>query len=306
MNKMKTKIVSLVALLILCFSNVYAKTANAIWYFLSKTSTSITENDDISVVCGIYTKYSNLGIGDKTGVGGEAPFPTMRIMITNKSNEIVYIDLGTSFIKKNNVASVIYTPTVTSTMVGQSFGTSVNVGTIAKSLGIGGIVGTTIEGVNFGVGVSSSTTTATYAQRFISIPPKSAVFLEDIPILTPGSEKALGDIFYYREVGMGKYKWIACLSPKFSDIESGKILEFSEEDTLFTIGCFMNYSFTEDFKDTKNIETTYYVNKVVGSTWGYKFGTVSDKEFKIMDETYPQWREDVGVGNVEIIRLWAK
>ncbi|MBE6198404.1 MAG: hypothetical protein E7141_07005 [Rikenellaceae bacterium] len=283
-----------------------AKVANAIWYFLSKTSASITENEDISVVYGIYTKYSNLGIGDKTGVGGEAPFPTMRIMLTNKSNKIIYVDLGTSFIKKNNVASVIYTPTVISSMIGQSFGTSINVGSVAKSIGIGGFVGTAMGGINIGGGVSSSTTTSTYAQRFISIPPKSAVFLEDIPILTPGSEKALGDMFYYREIGMGKLKWTGCFSPKFSDLESEEIIDFSEDNTLFTIGAFLNYSFSDDFKETKSIETTYYVKRMVGSTWGYMFGTVSDKEFNIIDKTFPEWREEVKSGNLEIIRLWAK
>lgn len=280
-------------IILLCsISSVQAKTANAIWYFLEKTNSSITENQDISVLYGIYSKYANLGIGDKTGVGGEAPFPTLRVMITNKSNEIIYIDLGTSFIKKNNIASVIYTPSITSTMVGQSFGTSI---------GLGGIVGAAIGGMSM-----SASSTSTYAQRFISIPPQSAIFLEDIPILTPGSEKALGNIFYYREVGMGMYKWTACLSPKFSDVESGKIIDFTEENTAFTIGCFLNYSFSENFKDSQSIETTYYVKKIVGSSWGYSFGTVSDKEFKILDETFPQWREEVESGNLEIIRLWAK
>lgn len=289
---MTRKILFLYIILLFSINSVQAKPANAIWYFLAKTSTSITENQDISVLYGIYSKYANEGIGEQTGVGGEAPFPTLRVMITNKSNEIIYVDLGTSFIKKNNIASVIYTPSITSTMVGQSFGTSI---------GLGGIVGAAIGGMTM-----SASSTSTYAQRFISIPPQGAIFLEDIPILTPGSEKALGNIFYYREVGMGMYKWTACLSPKFSDVESGKIIDFTEENTAFTIGCFLNYSFSENFKDSKSLETTYYVKKIVGSSWGYSFGTVSDKEFKIMDETFPQWREEVKSGNLEVIRLWAK
>ena len=289
---MTRKILFLYIILLFSINSVQAKPANAIWYFLAKTSTSITENQDISVLYGIYSKYANEGIGEQTGVGGEAPFPTLRVMITNKSNEIIYVDLGTSFIKKNNIASVIYTPSITSTMVGQSFGTSI---------GLGGIVGAAIGGMTM-----SASSTSTYAQRFISIPPQGAIFLEDIPILTPGSEKALGNIFYYREVGMGMYKWTACLSPKFSDVESGKIIDFTEENTAFTIGCFLNYSFSENFKDSKSLETTYYVKKIVGSTWGYSFGTVSDKEFKIMDETFPHWREEVKSGNLEVIRLWAK
>lgn len=289
---MTRKILFLYIVLLFSINSVQAKPANAIWYFLAKTSTSITENQDISVLYGIYSKYANEGIGEQTGVGGEAPFPTLRVMITNKSNEIIYVDLGTSFIKKNNIASVIYTPSITSTMVGQSFGTSI---------GLGGIVGAAIGSMTM-----SASSTSTYAQRFISIPPQGAIFLEDIPILTPGSEKALGNIFYYREVGMGMYKWTACLSPKFSDVESGKIIDFTEENTAFTIGCFLNYSFSENFKDSKSLETTYYVKKIVGSSWGYSFGTVSDKEFKIMDETFPHWREEVKSGNLEVIRLWAK
>lgn len=289
---MTRKILFLYIILLFSINSVQAKPANAIWYFLAKTSTSITENQDISVLYGIYSKYANEGIGEQTGVGGEAPFPTLRVMITNKSNEIIYVDLGTSFIKKNNIASVIYTPSITSTMVGQSFGTSI---------GLGGIVGAAIGSMTM-----SASSTSTYAQRFISIPPQGAIFLEDIPILTPGSEKALGNIFYYREVGMGMYKWTACLSPKFSDVESGKIIDFTEENTAFTIGCFLNYSFSENFKDSKSLETTYYVKKIVGSSWGYSFGTVSDKEFKIMDETFPHWREEVKSGNLEVIRLWAK
>ena len=62
---MKTKILFLIVFF-LSINNAYAKNANAIWYFLAKTSTSITENEDIYVVYGIYTKYANLGIGDKT------------------------------------------------------------------------------------------------------------------------------------------------------------------------------------------------------------------------------------------------
>lgn len=292
-------------LLLFCSTSAYSKKANAIWYFLEKTQSSITENNDISIVYGIYTKYANVAQG-KNPCGGEAPFPTMRIMVTNKTDKIIHVDLGTSFLKKNNVASVIYTPTITSTMVGTSVGSSVNLGSVANAFGIGGFAGTIMGGVTIGGSVSTATTTSTYAQRFVSIPPKSSVFLEDIPILTPGSEKALGDIFYYREVGMGKYKWTACLSPKFDDIESGKNYDFTEENAPFKIGGFINYSFDNDFKESFNLETTYYVKKIVGSSWGYKMGAVSDKEFKIMDETFPGWRKHIESGTLEVIRLWAK
>lgn len=91
-------------------------------------------------------------------------------------------------------------------MTGQSVGVGVNAGAIANAVGIGGMVGTALNGVNIEGSKGSSVTTTTYAQRVVSVPPKSSVLLEDVPILTPGSEKALGDLFYYKEVGIGKQK----------------------------------------------------------------------------------------------------
>lgn len=292
-----------ITLLFLLFSMlanvVEAKKANAIWYFLAKSNSSVTQDDNISVQYGIYTKYANEDYG-------QAPYPTMRIKVENKSNKIIYIDLGTSYLKKNDVAYVIYTPTITSRMTGQSVGVGVNVGSIADAVGIGGMVGTALNGVNVGGSKGSSITTSTYAQRIVSVPPKSSVLLEDIPILTPGSEKALNNLFYFREVGIGKLKWTGCFSYKYKDVESGSIKEYTEDNTLFTIGCYLNYSFAEDFKTSNAIETTYYVAKLIGSSWNYHFGTVSDKEFKIMDKTFPQWRDEINSGNLELIRLWAK
>lgn len=280
-------------------NTIYAKKANSVWYFLAKTVESVTEDDNISVQYGLYTKYANEEYG-------QAPYPTMRIKVTNKSDKIIFIDLGTSYLKKNDIAFVIYTPTITSKMTGQSVGIGVNAGAIANAVGIGGMMGTALDGINISGNKGSSVTTTTYAQRMVSVPPKSSVFLEDIPILTPGSEKALGDLFYYKEVGIGKQKWTACLSYKFNDVESGSIKEYSEENTLFTIGCYLNYSFSEDFAVSQGLETTYYVKKLIGSSWSYSFGAVSDKEFNIMDKTFPQWKDEISKGNLELIRLWAK
>lgn len=286
--------------LLLGISNlIYAKKANAIWYFLEQINTSAAQDENVDIQYGIYTKYAHEDYN-------EAPYPTMRIKVTNKSEKIIYIDLGTSYLKKNDIASVIYTPTITTQMTGQSVGIGVNAGAIADAVGIGGMVGTALNGVNVGGSSSSAVSTTTYAQRIVSVPPKSSILLEDIPILTPGSEKALGNIFYYKKVGMGKNKWTACLSPKFDDVESGKIKEYSYDNTLFTIGCFLNYSFSENFTTSKGLETMYYVKKIVGSSWSYSFGAVSDKEFKILDKTYPQWRSEIENGNLEVIRLWAK
>lgn len=294
---MKTKIIFLIVFF-LSINNIYAKKANAVWYFLAKTNSSVTQDNNISVQYGIYTRFANTDYS-------LGPYPTLRIKITNKSDQIIFVDLGTSYIKKNDVASVIYTPTITSTTVGQSIGIGVNAGAIANAVGIGGIAGTALGGVNIGGSKGSSASTMTYAQRYVSIPPKSAVFLDDVPILTPGSEKALGDLFYFDEVGMGGQKRLWCLHHKFKDVESGKIKEYTEENTLFTIGCYLNYSFSEDFRSALGIETTYYVKMLIGSSMT-TFPPGNTKEFKVIDKVFPEWRDEIGIGNLELIRLWAK
>lgn len=292
------KLLSILFLAFITVNAINAKKANAVWYFLAKKQNTVSQDSNVNVLYGIYTKFANTDYN-------LGPYPTMRIKVTNKTDKIIFIDLGTSYLKKNDIASVIYTPTITTTMTGQSIGAGVNLGNIADAVGIGGMAGTALGGVTIGGNKGSSASTTTYAQRFLSVPPKSAIFLEDIPILTPGSEKALGDLFYFKEVGMGKQKRLWCLSNKFSDVESGKIKEYTEDNTLFTIGCYLNYSFSEDFKSSNGIETTYYVKKLIGSSMT-TFPPGNSKEFKIMDKTFPQWRDEIGKGNLELIRLWAK
>lgn len=292
------KLLSILFLAFITVNAINAKKANAVWYFLAKKQNTVLQDSNVNVQYGIYTKFANTDYN-------LGPYPTMRIKVTNKTDKIIFIDLGTSYLKKNDIASVIYTPTITTTMTGQSIGAGVNLGNIADAVGIGGMVGTALGGVTIGGNKGSSASTTTYAQRFLSVPPKSAILLEDIPILTPGSEKALGDLFYFKEMGMGKQKCIWCLSHKFSDVESGKIKEYTEDNTLFTIGCYLNYSFSEDFKSSNGIETTYYVKKLIGSSMT-TFPPGNSKEFKIMDKTFPQWRDEIGKGNLELIRLWAK
>ena len=292
------KSIILALLVIASVQIVNAKKANAVWYFLAKTDSSISQDENISVQYGIYTKFAN----ENYNLG---PYPTMRIKVINKTDSIIYVDLGTSYIKKNDIATVIFTPTITSTMTGQSMSVGVNMGAVADAVGIGGMVGTALGGVNVGGTKGASVATTTYAQRFVSVPPRSAILLEDIPILTPGSEKALGDLFYFKKVGMGKQKRLWCLSYKFDDVESGKTTEYNEENTLFTIGCYLNYSFSEDFRKSNGVETVYYVKKLAGSSMS-TFPPGNDKEFDIIDDCFPQWRNEVKKGDLEVIRLWAK
>lgn len=273
---------------------VSAKTANAVWYFLTQTSSSINEDENVQVKYGIYTKYA-------VEESSLAPYPVLRAKISNKTNKIVFVDLGTSYLKRNGIASPIYIPQSTSTIFGQNIGVSVNVGMIADAVGIGGMAGTLLGGVNVGGGKGSSTTTTTYAQRYVSIPPQSSILLDDIQILSPGTENIFGNFFFFKTVGVPKRVW--CLAKKSKMIQTEQLVTYSENYSPFTIGVYLNYSLSEDFSNSTGMDTTYRVIKRIGSH--FSTFVVGDKEFDIIDKKYPEWRSDVSNGTVEVIRLWA-
>lgn len=293
---MKRFLLSLVALILGFVHVAEAKKASAIWYFLEQTSSSVVEDDNISIEYRIQTEYAV----EEYALG---PYPTFKITITNKSNKVVFIDLGTSFIKRNGYASVIFTPMLTSTTNGKAIGIGFNVGALANAVGVGGRLGSLLSGINVGGSRNSSITTTTYAQRVVSIPPRSNILLDNIPVFTYESQSVLNGYIYYKNVGIPKRLW--CLAPKSSQTESGKAYDYTEYNSPFTIGCYMNYSFTENFDEPQGIETMYYVKRKVGSLFS-TFPFKEQKEFNIVREVFPDWDVQVGTGNLNLIRLWAR
>ena len=288
------KTLLLICLLIVPFI-AKAKKASAVWYIMAPSSQFEIEDNNLSIEYDIYTHSAN----ESYGLG---PNPYMRITFTNKSDNVIYVDLASSFLLRNDNATALYVPSATSVTTGQSIGVGVNAGAVAGALGVGGFVGDVLNGVNVGGNRSSQTTSIVYAQRITVIPPHSSYILEDVQILSPGAEKAIPGRFYFKEVGMGKQKRLWCLSYKYEDLQSGDLLNFTEETSPFTIGAYITYSFSEDFNETKGMKSNFYVAKIIGSSVS-TFPLTANKEFNIVDKVFPEWRETT---YYEIIRLWAK
>lgn len=118
-----------------------------------------------------------------------------------------------------------------------------------------------------------------------------------IPVFIPGCENIMGNLFYFRDN--------ICFSRKISSLECGDVKAFDENNTLFTIGGYISYSFDENMTNTQSIQTIYYVSKMIGSKWNkLSIGIGSNpsaKEFKEVDKVFPQWRN----GEYKVVRLWA-
>ena len=99
------------------------------------------------------------------------------LRVRNKTNRTLYIDLGNSFFISMGQATCYYVPSSTTTTHGASSGGSVNLGAVTGALGIGGVAGSLANGINVGGGSTNSTTSTTYSQRVIAVPPMSSVNL---------------------------------------------------------------------------------------------------------------------------------
>ena len=102
----------------------------------------------------------------------------MIVTLTNKSNKTIYVDLANCFVMQNGLAKPYYVPSATSTSQSSTSGGAINMGAVAGSIGVGGALGTLAGGVTMGGSNTNTSTTTTYSQRIISIPPMSSISLD--------------------------------------------------------------------------------------------------------------------------------
>lgn len=95
------------------------------------------------------------------------------VSIINKSDSMMYIDMAESYYVNNGTAQQLYTNSVTTNYSSGSQGATVNLGSVANALGVGGVVGTLAQGVNVGGSNTSGSSTQVFEERYISIPPLS-------------------------------------------------------------------------------------------------------------------------------------
>lgn len=149
------------------------------------------------------------------------------IMIKNKTSRVIYIDkaacLGTY---STGETKKYYNPEEYTVTEGADSGSgaSVNLGSVANALGVGGVVGTLAGGVNVGgnKGKFSSVTKTYKEDRLITIPPHASVALSKDDAKDHPTKKNLCII-----VGSYEYFYI----PNMSSLKIDETRAFTEENT---------------------------------------------------------------------------
>ena len=102
------------------------------------------------------------------------------ILVQNKSDETIYIDLANSFkISDKGISTPYYSNKTYTVNKSSGSGGSINVGAVANAIGVGGTVGTLASGLNVGGGTSSGATVTETEERILTIPPHSS---EKLPL----------------------------------------------------------------------------------------------------------------------------
>lgn len=234
------------------------------------------KNVKVTLQSGTYTRYN----------GKEEPIfeqscssltPGILVTVENMSGKNVYVDLANSFFIRNGEASPYYIPSSTSTTTGSSGGASVNLGSVASALGVGGIAGTLASGINVGGGRSNSSSTITYAQRVVAIPPNTKIKLEfQRFFLTDKTHWKVKSNDYYKYEYHPSYR--VYTHPERIKIKRGEVITYSEKDNTLSYGVRVAYSFEENCQNTSTLFADMYLKDVLGTRWSGNMYTINEKD----------------------------
>ena len=232
------------------------KKANRGFAILGVKQNSVIANEDIEVGVTLGEMYQEkkvdvffpLKVYELFYVSDGRFRPHIRFSVTNKQNKTLYLDLGNTFYISQGQPVCYYIPTSTTTSSASSGGGSLNLGAVAGALGVGGAVGTLASGVSVGGGSSKSTSTTTYSQRVIGIPPHATVQLSPKPLYPDNSYP----IFNFS-----------------SDCEGGVMMvgdnyTYAEETSPLQMSLILAYSETENCECTKSAPVNLYIRQLLG------------------------------------------
>lgn len=184
--------------------------------------------------------------------------------ISNKTNNTLFVDLGNTFYVSMGEFYAYYVPSSTTTTSGSSSGIGINAGAIAGALGVGGGLGTLASGVNIGGGKSSGTSTTTYSQRVIAIPPHATYTLDPKFIFGEYFVTSCPGFFIFT----GDNRLGLCVV-NFCEENGGRMQDYdhysySVQSLPLQLSFVTVYSRTEDFRSSSSMHVGLYLKEIYG------------------------------------------
>lgn len=247
------------------------KKANCVWFRMGVKENSVLDDGTVSLEMtgGNFRKKENSFMFVENSLYNSI-CPGLQVRILNKSDRTIYIDLAKCFLTRMGQSQCYYVPSATSVTSTSGSGVGINAGAVAGALGVGGVVGTLASGVNVGGGGSKGSTTVTYAQRMISVPPHATVSL-DAQFLFGSRNCTIVPGLHYSS--KDDYVWnVDNKLPRFSfskdapegPLMNGQHFSYDEARSIFPVSALVAYSFSEDGSALHTLSAHLYLKDVVG------------------------------------------
>lgn len=203
------------------------------------------------------------------------------ILIKNKSDVTIYIDLGNTFrIYGDKSYTPFFSGEQTTITSGGSTGIGLNLGSVASVAGVGGVLGTIAGGITVG-GSSNRAHSTTYTkQRILSIPPKATASLGDCEWDHPNGR---GDVRRSSAESIPESN----LGIKKDIVKAGEVHFYDYTASPYHCQYLFTYSTQLDFSSYTTLNADLYLREIIGTNKSYSHRTKKlEKDFK---EIIGQW-----------------
>ena len=240
-------------------------------YKYAFTQNSILENADLVANYYIVEYYTSQVGGDKIvdikvqtdrrKAKGWYLRQGLGMSLTNKTNRVIFVDLGNSYLSQAGVSKPYYTPSATTVTKGTSSGVGVNMGAVAGAMGVGGALGKLASGVNVGSGSSTETTHITYSQRIVSIPPRSTVNLEPRQLTDDYCHQVA--LYIMRYIYNDKQReFRGGIEGKTPELYYGELFDLPSNKSP-QLSTFITYGYDENLSQSSNIMADLYISQLL-------------------------------------------
>lgn len=186
----------------------------------------------------------------------------------NKSDNIIYVDLGNTFrVDGSGNYKIYYNTAQTTVNHGSGGNVGLNVGAVSNVLGIGGAVGTLANGINVSSGKYNSSSTTYTRQRVIAIPPHGKSVLEQCEW-----EYLKGAALWKEENNVYK-SYCEGFNYDYAKIpvKDGELLHYTFDESPQKYRYTITYSTDETFSSWEALTLNVFVKDLLGGVDVYTF-----------------------------------
>lgn len=199
----------------------------------------------VTVFCFYADKPASVYENQVVRISIEAKNGATSLCILNKTDDILYVDKGNSFQSLNGATPVsLYTNASYTEGSNRGRGASVNVGSIAQVLGVGGGIGRALNGVSIGGNATDLNSATVYEQRVVALAPHAVYEIY-----------TWGYLYWHilNKLGNGK-----TIRPR----RAGRAWNFTQPISPIQLEALVSYAQKEDLSDIRKATVSNYVSAV--------------------------------------------